>query len=81
MMHIRIYGIAACGVLKRLPPTQTTAIPDFQGKTPVAQMHFALELPRSKGNHSISGQRMNLEKNRETPLPINVDRLFDSVVS
>jgi len=43
-MHIRIYGIAACGALKRLPPTQTRAIPGLQGETPVAQMHFALEL-------------------------------------
>jgi len=66
-MHIRIYGIAACGPLKRLPPTQTRAIPGLQGKTPVAQMHFALELPLSQGNHSINGQRMNLEKNGDTP--------------
>jgi hypothetical protein len=44
-MHIRIYQIPACCHLKRLPPTQTRGIPDFQGKTPVAQMHFASELP------------------------------------
>jgi hypothetical protein len=31
--------------IEKLPPLQTTVIPGFEGKTPVAQMHFALELP------------------------------------
>jgi hypothetical protein len=40
-------------LLGRLPPTQTKGIPGFQRKTPVAQMHFASELPLSEGDHSI----------------------------
>ena len=44
-MHIRIYRIPACSPLERLPPTQTRGIPSIQGKTAVAQMHFASEPP------------------------------------
>jgi len=62
-MHIRIYRIPACDPLKRLPPMQTMSIPGFQGKTPVAQMHFASELPLSQGNHSINGQMMTIQPN------------------
>ena len=69
-MHIRIYRIAACGPVKGLPPTQTRAIPGSQGKTPVAQMHFASELPLSQwqpqcqwpNDEPPSKCRLNLEK-------------------
>jgi hypothetical protein len=62
---IRIYGTLADDPLGWLPPTQTKGIPGFQGKTPVAQMHFASELPLSQGNHSstINDQRMIIQAN------------------
>ena len=43
-------------LLNRLSPMQTEGIPAFLSKTPVAQMHFAPELPLSQGSHSIDGK-------------------------
>jgi hypothetical protein len=62
-MHIRIYLIPADGPSKRLPPTQKKGIPGCQGKTPVAQTHFALELPLSQGNHRIDVQKITIQAN------------------
>jgi len=64
-MHIRIYGTPASGPLKRLPPTQTRSIPGCRSKTPVAQMHFASDLPLSQGVHGINGQKMTIQANPE----------------
>jgi hypothetical protein len=41
-------------LLKRLPPTQTKGLPGFRSKTPVAQMHFASELPLCRGSPSMN---------------------------
>jgi len=78
-------GIAAGDLFGRPPPKQTRGIPDCQGKTPAAQMHFASELPLSPGNHSISinGHMMTHremadepEKNGESPVDFCIDRDF-----
>jgi hypothetical protein len=37
--------------------------PDCQSKTPVAQMHFASELPLSQGNHPLNTQKMTIQAN------------------
>jgi len=47
--------------LNRLSPTQTGGIPAFQSKTPVAQIHFASELPLSQGSHRINGKEMTIQ--------------------
>jgi hypothetical protein len=62
---IRLYGISADDSLGRLPPTQTKGIPGFPSKTPVAQMHFASELPLSEADRSINmaGQLMITQAN------------------
>jgi hypothetical protein len=38
-------GFLLVVLIKKLPPMKTRVIPVFEGKTPVAQMHFASELP------------------------------------
>jgi hypothetical protein len=62
---IRIYAIKADDLLERLPPTQTKGIPGFQGKTPVAQMHFASEFPLCQADQHITmdGQKMIIQAN------------------
>jgi hypothetical protein len=50
-MHIRIRWIAIFCSAPRLPPTQMKVVPSCQSKTPVAQMHFATELPLPERNH------------------------------
>jgi hypothetical protein len=35
--------------------------PGCQGKTPVAQMHFASEFPLSKGTHLLNIQKMTIQ--------------------
>jgi len=63
-MHIRIYYlISSGGFSKRLPVKQKRVIPGCQGKTPVAQMHFASELPLSLGNHIMEGQNKTSKAN------------------
>jgi hypothetical protein len=54
-----------CGswLRKMLPPTQMKVIPGCQGKTPVAQMHFASELPLPRSGHSINGQKITIQAN------------------
>jgi hypothetical protein len=54
-LHIRISWTAVRRSAIRLPPTQMKVIPGCQSKTPVAQMHFASEIPLPKQNHSING--------------------------
>jgi hypothetical protein len=66
-MHIRFYRISASGPQKQLTPTQTSGILSCRSKTPVAQMHFASELPLSQGSHGINGQKITIQANpRET---------------
>jgi hypothetical protein len=48
-----------------LPPTQAMVFPERHSKTPVAQMHFASELPLPQDNCSIQNDhpskfRMNV---------------------
>jgi len=62
-LHIRICWTQDCGPLKRLPPTQTKSTPGCQSKTPVAQMHFASELPLSRGSHNINGHKITIQEN------------------
>jgi hypothetical protein len=46
-----------------LPPRQMKVVPGCQGKTPVAQMHFASELSLSRSGHSINGQKITIQAN------------------
>jgi hypothetical protein len=52
--------LSDCGLwsFKTAAAEADKVLPGFQGKTPVAQMPFASELPLSQGNSSISGQEM-----------------------
>jgi hypothetical protein len=42
---------------------QTTIIPGFEDKTPVAQMHFASEHLLSQSSHRIKSQKITLHAN------------------
>jgi hypothetical protein len=46
-MHIRIYRIAACIPLKRLPPTQMVVLLRSNTPTPVAPMRLTSQLTLS----------------------------------
>ena len=65
-MHYSRLLIPANDPLERLPPTQTRGIPGCQGKTPVAQMHFASELPLSHSDSitNMDGQEKIIQANR-----------------
>ena len=69
-MHIRIYGIPACGPLKRLPPTQTRDIPGCRKQNTGGSDALCLGPPLVSGwsqyqwpkDAHPSKSRMNLKK-------------------